>query len=100
MINGKVVVITGAGSGIGEATATRVAQRGARVVLGARDPERLDAVVAGLMPISPLDALRVDDWEAMVDVNLEGALYGIAAALPVFRQQGFGHFVHTASTAA
>jgi NADP-dependent 3-hydroxy acid dehydrogenase YdfG len=51
------------------------------------------------MPISPLDELRVEDWEAMVDVNLKGVLYGIAAALPVFRKQGSGHFVHTASTA-
>jgi len=52
------------------------------------------------MPISPLDELRVDDWEAMVDVNIKGVLFGIAAALPVFRAQGFGHFVTTASTAA
>jgi NADP-dependent 3-hydroxy acid dehydrogenase YdfG len=55
---------------------------------------------AGVMPISPLDELRVDDWEAMIDTNLKGVLYGIAAALPVFRRQGFGHFVNTASTAA
>jgi NADP-dependent 3-hydroxy acid dehydrogenase YdfG len=55
---------------------------------------------AGVMPVSPLDSLRVEDWELMVDVNIKGVLYGIAAALPVFRQQGFGHIINTASTAA
>jgi NADP-dependent 3-hydroxy acid dehydrogenase YdfG len=54
---------------------------------------------AGVMPISPLDELRVDDWEEMIDINIKGVLYGIAAALPVFRKQGFGHFINTASTA-
>jgi NADP-dependent 3-hydroxy acid dehydrogenase YdfG len=141
-IEGKVVAITGASSGIGEATALLLAERGAKVVLGARRPEvlkelaagieeaggeaaylpadvrvrddvsalvqlacerfgRLDVFFsnAGVMPLSPLDDLRVDDWDAMVDVNLKGVLYGIAAALPVFRRQGSGHFVHTASTA-
>jgi NADP-dependent 3-hydroxy acid dehydrogenase YdfG len=52
------------------------------------------------MPVSPFDELRVDDWEVMIDVNLKGVLFGIAAALPVFRRQGFGHFVNLASTAA
>jgi NADP-dependent 3-hydroxy acid dehydrogenase YdfG len=142
-IDGKVVVITGASSGIGEATAVLLAQRGAKAVLGARKSDRLEALTsriaaaggdvafkatdvarrddvaelvalaierygqldvlvnnAGIMPISPLDELRVDDWEAMVDVNIKGVLWGIAAALPVFRRQGFGHFVNTASTAA
>jgi NADP-dependent 3-hydroxy acid dehydrogenase YdfG len=142
-IDGKVVAITGASSGIGEATASLLAERGAKVVLGARNPDRLDAVAArisaaggeavakptnvtsrgdllelvslatatygqldvlvsnaGIMPVSPFDELRVDDWEAMVDVNLKGVLFGIAAALPVFRSQGFGHFVNVASTAA
>ena len=51
------------------------------------------------MPVSPLDDLRVEDWENMIDINIKGVLYGIAAALPVFRKQGFGHFVNTASTA-
>lgn len=67
----------------------------------AQEHERLDVLInnAGVMPISPLDELRVEDWEEMVDVNLKGVLYGIAAALPVFRKQGSGHFVNTASTA-
>ena len=55
---------------------------------------------AGAMPIGPFDELAVDDWETMVDVNIKGVLFGIAAALPVFRRQGSGHFIHTASTAA
>jgi NADP-dependent 3-hydroxy acid dehydrogenase YdfG len=142
-IEGKVVAITGASTGIGEATAVLLAERGAKVVLGARRVEplaalatriadgggeaahastdvrrredvaalvdlalerfgRLDVLVAnaGVMPISPFDDLRVDDWMDMVDVNVKGVLHGIAAALPVFREQGSGHFVHTASTAA
>ena len=142
-IDGKVVAITGASSGIGEATASLLAERGAKVILGARNPDRLDAVTArilaaggeavtkatdvssrgdlmefvslatatygqldvlvsnaGIMPVSPFDELRVDDWEAMVDVNLKGVLFGIAAALPVFRRQGYGHFINVASTAA
>jgi NADP-dependent 3-hydroxy acid dehydrogenase YdfG len=140
---GKVVAITGASSGIGEATALLLAARGAKVLLGARRAERLDELTrrivetggdavpvqvdvrrrddlevlvtsaqetygrldvlvnnAGVMPVSPLDSLRVDDWELMVDVNIKGVLYGIAAALPVFRTQGFGHMINTASTAA
>jgi NAD(P)-dependent dehydrogenase (short-subunit alcohol dehydrogenase family) len=62
---------------------------------------KLDVLVgnAGVMPISPLDDLRVEDWEEMIDVNIKGVLYGIAAALPVFRKQGSGHFVNIASTA-
>jgi NADP-dependent 3-hydroxy acid dehydrogenase YdfG len=140
-IDGKVVAITGASSGIGEATADLLAERGAKLVLGARRADRLNAVAArlsggdvvakvtdvsrrddlaefvslatdtygrldvlvsnaGIMPVSPFDEHRIDDWEAMVDINLKGVLFGIAAALPVFRRQGFGHFVNTASTAA
>jgi NADP-dependent 3-hydroxy acid dehydrogenase YdfG len=62
---------------------------------------RLDAMVsnAGYASVSALDDLRVDDWDRMVDVNIKGVLHGIAAALPVFRAQGFGHFVNVASTA-
>src|SRR4051794_10877238 len=142
-IENKVVAVTGASSGIGEATALLLAERGAKLVLGARRADRLEALAAritqaggevawaatdvtrredvaelvtlarerfgrldvlisnaGIGPISPLDDLRVEEWEAMVDINLKGVLHGIAAALPVFREQGSGHFVNTASTAA
>ncbi|MGH2361604.1 MAG: SDR family oxidoreductase [bacterium] len=141
-IEDKVVVITGASSGIGEATALLLAERGAKVVLGARRLDLLEALAgrivgaggeaayartdvkrrndlsdlvrlacerygkldvlvnnAGIGPISPLDDLRVEEWEEMIDINIKGVLYGIAAALPIFRKQGFGHFVNTASTA-
>jgi NADP-dependent 3-hydroxy acid dehydrogenase YdfG len=72
------------------------------VALAAETYGQLDVLVsnAGIMPVSQFDELRVGDWEAMVDVNLKGVLFGIAAALPVFRRQGFGHFVNIASTAA
>jgi NADP-dependent 3-hydroxy acid dehydrogenase YdfG len=141
-IKGKVVAITGASSGIGEATALLLAARGATVVLGARRSDRLEALAnriagaggeaayvrtdvkrrgdlsglvklacerygkldvlvnnAGIAPISLLDDLRVEEWDEMIDINIKGVLYGIAAALPVFRAQGFGHFVNIASTA-
>ncbi|TNC61104.1 SDR family oxidoreductase [Rubellimicrobium roseum] len=143
MQGSKVVAITGASSGMGEAIARTLAARGDRVVLGARGEAalarvggeiraaggeatwrltdvarrdevsalvahtvatygRLDVFVAnaGAMPIGPLDALAVDDWELMVDVNIKGVLWGIAAVLPVFRAQGSGHFIAVASTAA
>ncbi|MDH6217279.1 SDR family oxidoreductase [Streptomyces pseudovenezuelae] len=142
-IAGKVVAITGASGGIGEATALLLAERGARLVLGARRDEQLAEVVAriekaggtavhlrtdvtrpgdlhalvalardrfgrldvlvgnaGVGTISPLDDLRVEEWNRMVDVNVKGVLHGIGAALPVFRAQGSGHFVTVASTAA
>lgn len=141
-ITNKVIAITGASSGIGEATALHLAERGAKIVLGARRTDRLEKLAsqivaaggeaaygavdvsrrddldtlvklatdtfgqldvlinnAGVMPISPLDELRVDDWESMIDINVKGVLYGIAAALPVFRAQGFGHIINTGSTA-
>jgi len=143
-IEDKVVVITGASSGIGEATALLLAERGAKLVLGARRADRLEALAdrigkeggaavyaptnvkrrddltrlvklacerygkldltfSSIMPelgrFPPSTDLRVADWEEMIDVNIKGVLYGIAAALPVFRHQGFGHFVNIASTA-
>lgn len=62
---------------------------------------RLDVMVncAGIGPISRFDALRVEDWDAMIDVNLRGTLYGIAAALPVFQRQKSGHIINVVSTA-
>jgi NADP-dependent 3-hydroxy acid dehydrogenase YdfG len=142
-IEGKVVAIAGASSGIGAATALHLAGRGARLVLGARREDLLKDLVAriegaggeaaavpvdvrnlaglerlvstarerygrldvlfsnaGSMSVSPLDDLRTEEWDLMVDVNIKGVLNGIAAALPVFRAQRSGHFIHTASTAA
>lgn len=141
-IKNKVVIITGASSGIGAATARLLAQKGAKVVLAARNTEaleklckeikgfggnaismqtdvskkedlerlaeyslsklrRIDVLVsnAGIAPISPFDELRVSDWDSMIDVNLRGVLYGIAAFLPIFRKQNLGHFVNMISTA-
>ena len=141
-IAGKVVVITGASSGIGEATAKLLASKGARVVLGARREDKLQQIVdeigkaggqavyqqldvtkasqcaaivelakttfgrvdvfflnAGLMPNSPLSALKVDDWHQMVDVNIKGVLHGVAAVLPTFIAQKSGHVIATSSVA-
>ena len=139
-IKGKVIAITGASSGIGEATARLLAQKGARVVLGARRTDRLEALVsairaeggsaqyraldvtkredveafvkfaqseygkvdvvinnAGVMPLSPLEALKVNEWNQMIDVNIRGVLHGIAAGLPIMKKQGFGQFINISS---
>lgn len=141
-ITGKVVIITGASSGLGEATARRLASSGAKLVLAARREDRLvalrDAIVeqggeaiyqvtdvtdraqvealaqaakqaygridvlvnnAGLMPLSPLDQLKVDEWDQMIDVNIKGVLYGIAAVLPTMREQHVGHIINLSSVA-
>lgn len=142
MINGKVVIITGASSGIGEATAKLLASKGAKLVLGARredklkqiveeiekdggqavyqkldvtEPSESDAIVrlaketfggvdviflnAGLMPNSPLSALKTDDWHQTVDVNVTGVLNGVAAVLPTFIEQKSGHVIGNSSVA-
>ncbi|HCV77235.1 SDR family oxidoreductase [Pseudomonas oryzihabitans] len=141
-IQDKVVVITGASSGLGEATARMLAQHGAHLVLGARRLERLEALAsdlratgaqvevkatdvtqaeqvqalvdlalerhgrvdvmlnnAGLMPHSPLDRRRLEDWDQMIDVNIKGVLYGIAAVLPTMQAQKSGHIINVASVA-
>lgn len=139
----KVVALTGASSGIGEATARELAAAGMKLVVGARRTERLATLVkeiraaggeaefqaldvtvlegveafiafaqarfgrvdvlvnnAGLMPLSPLAALKTDEWDRMIDVNIRGVLNGVAAALPRFQAQGGGHFVNIASVGA
>jgi NADP-dependent 3-hydroxy acid dehydrogenase YdfG len=141
-IQDKVVTVTGASSGLGEATARHLAQCGAKVVLGARRAERLQQIVAeiqaqggqatalagdvtraadvqalvnhavatygrldvmvnnaGLMAIAPMSERRVDEWDRMIDINIKGVLYGVAAALPVFQRQGSGHFINLSSVA-
>jgi NADP-dependent 3-hydroxy acid dehydrogenase YdfG len=139
----KVVLVTGASSGIGRATAVRLAAAGHPVVLGARRTDRLDELVteieaaggqalavsldvtdrssvhrfaaaalarfgridvlvanAGVMPLSPLSAGLVDEWDQMIDVNVRGLLNSIAATLPTMLAQGTGHVVTMASVGA
>lgn len=139
-IKNKVVVITGASSGLGEATARHLAAKGASVVLGARRADRIQALAeeltaaghkakavatdvtdrdqvkdlvqaaidtfgridvmlnnAGLMPLAPLERLKIDEWDRMIDVNLKGVLYGIAAALPHMQAQKSGHIINVSS---
>lgn len=139
-IQNKVVLITGASSGIGEAAARLIAAKGARVVLGARRTERLDKLVreiqaeggsasasaldvtdlesmqafvafakaqhgkvdviinnAGVMPLSPVASLKVNEWNQMLDVNVRGVLHGIAAVLPGMEAQGFGQVINISS---
>ncbi|MFP2895193.1 SDR family oxidoreductase [Corallococcus sp. 4LFB] len=139
-IQGKVVAITGASSGIGEATARLLAAQGAKVVLGARRTDRLETLTgelrskggearhkaldvtkredvdafvaftlkeygrldvlinnAGVMPLSKLDELKVDEWDRMIDVNIRGVLHGIAAGLPVMKRQKSGQFINLSS---
>jgi NADP-dependent 3-hydroxy acid dehydrogenase YdfG len=134
------VVITGASSGLGESTARLLAGKGAKVVLGARRIDRIDAIVkditatggralgfktdvtkrsevealvkgaidehgridaivnnAGIMQIAPMDALKVEEWDWMIDLNLKGLLYGVAAVLPIMQKQKSGHIINIAS---
>jgi len=141
-VRGKVVIVTGASSGIGAATARLLAREGAKVVLAARRVDRLEGIVAeireaggealahaldvtsredfksvvdatvaafgrvdvlvnnaGIMPLSPLEADKVDEWDRTVDVNIKGVLYGISAVYPRFRAQGGGHVVNVSSVA-
>lgn len=142
-MNEKIVLITGASSGIGAATARLLGHGGAKLFLGARRGERLselcdeinaaggtaaynildvtgrdemqafvgaaiarfgrvDALIsnAGIMPISPLAALQIDQWDRMIDVNIRGVLHGIAAILPHFGERNTGHFINIASLGA
>src|SRR5258708_25815403 len=142
-ITGKVVVMTGASSGIGEGTAKLLAEQGAKIVLGARRLNRINAVVqeisanggkaigfacdvtkraqvegliqkavdsfsrvdvivnnAGIMPIAPIEALKVDEWDRQIDVNIKGLLYGVAAALPHMQKQNSGHIINMPSVFA
>jgi NADP-dependent 3-hydroxy acid dehydrogenase YdfG len=142
-LKGKTVLITGASSGIGEATALELAKRGANVVVGARRTDRLEKLVAdikakggsaafkaldvtsredneafvafaekefgkvdvlvnnaGVMPLSVMSDLKVEEWDKMIDVNIRGVLYGIAAALPRMKAKKSGHVINVASVGA
>jgi NADP-dependent 3-hydroxy acid dehydrogenase YdfG len=141
-IEGKVVVVTGASSGLGEAAVRLLADHGAKLAIGARRTDRLRALAdeieskggsifslgvdvterdqvrnlveravgtygridvlvnnAGIMPLSPIDRYKTDEWDRMIDVNIKGVLYGIAAALPHMQRQKSGHIINVASVA-
>ena len=141
-IQGKIIVITGASSGLGEAAARHLSAKGATIVLGARRAQRINALAeelsaggakalaittdvthsdqvkrlvdtavekygridvminnAGLMPLSPLERLKIEDWDRAIDVNIKGVLYGIAAALPHMKLRKSGHIVNVSSVA-
>jgi len=141
-IAGKVIFITGASSGLGEATARYLAARGAKLAIAARRMEKLEKIAdeiteaggmalpleldvtdkeavavavnkaadyydgldvminnAGLMAIAPMTQTRTDEWDKMIDINIKGVLYGIAAALPIFAKQEKGHFINLSSVA-
>ncbi len=141
-IKGKVIVITGASSGLGEASARYLSEQGASVVIGARRTEkiksiaeeitnsggkaiavttdvtkydqvkklvdtaiekfnRIDVIInnAGLMQQSPLESLKIDEWNNMIDINIKGVLFGIAAALPYMKKQKSGHIINVSSVA-
>ncbi len=141
-ISGKVIVITGASSGLGEAAARLLSSEGARIVLGARRTDRIQSLAkeltgrggkalaietdvtnagqvkhlvdtavktygridvilnnAGIMPQSPLEQLKIDEWDQMIDTNIKGVLYGIAAALPYMKKQKSGHIINVSSVA-
>ena len=141
--NEKVIILTGASSGIGEGIARHLAQQGHKLVLGARRTDRLAALCntlraegatvdhlandvtqrddtqkladftlekygridvminnAGVMPLSPMSSMKVDEWDLMLDVNVRGVLYGIAAVLPTMQAQHAGHIINIASVGA
>lgn len=141
-IKGKVIVITGASSGMGEAAAKHLSALGATVVLGARRADKIEKLAreihdqggkalaiamdvtqrdqvkklvdlaveqfgrvdvilnnAGIMPLSPMDRLNVDEWDRMIDVNIKGVLNGIAAVLPYMKEQKSGQIINTSSVA-